>query len=90
MSESGTLTPAILTALREAGALATKIHRGPLQPMMLDVVGHYHGRYFEIEIKVPGETATSLQRARIKEIERTGGIAAVVHSAAEALAVIGT
>lgn len=38
------------------------------------------GRFFSIEVKVPGKQPTPLQIQFMKEVERNGGLAFVAHS----------
>lgn len=43
-----------------------------------DIHGHYRGRFFTIETKVPGKDPTPLQTHQIKAINTTGAVAFVV------------
>lgn len=43
-----------------------------------DFVGHFRGRLFTIETKVPGKDPTPLQAHQIKAINTTGAVAFVV------------
>jgi len=59
------------------------------QDGMLDLYGMTKtGRYFEIEVKMPGEKPTIDQKQRIEKIQRYGGIAGWATSIDEALEVI--
>ena len=49
-----------------------------------DIVGCYKGRYFEMEVKVPGTTSRPLQVAKGKECITAGGFWFEVHSLDEA------
>lgn len=62
--------------------LATKVHGGQYQSLMLDVACCYGGKYMELEVKVPGRenTLTKRQEHRIKKVKEAGGISAVVTS----------
>lgn len=53
-----------------------------------DLVGVVHGRFFGLEVKMPGEKATPVQQARLNAIARAGGIAAVVYSPEEAVRIL--
>lgn len=45
-----------------------------------DFIGHYKGRFFAIETKVPGKNPTALQQHQITAINKTGGLALVVRT----------
>jgi hypothetical protein len=55
-----------------------------------DVIGYslIGARFIGLEVKLPGEKATSIQETWISEIAKAGGIAAVVWSVDDALAAI--
>ena len=58
-----------------------KVHGGPMQlPGVPDIVGCYRGKFFAIEIKVPGKQPTPIQYRRIKEIGAAKGITGYVTS----------
>lgn len=60
----------------EYGAFVFKVHGGPFQRAGLpDVLACVKGLYVAIEVKVPGETPTDLQKITIKDIKKAGGIA---------------
>ena len=64
-----------------------KVHGGPMQKKgLLDLEGCYCSYYFAIEVKAPGARrgATELQKKRIREIRKAGGIAFVTSSPKEA------
>lgn len=70
--------------LKSQGAFVYKSHGSPLQTKGLpDLIVCYHGQFYGIEVKRPGEDATKLQKYVLNEIEQAGGIAAVVHSVEE-------
>ena len=52
----------------------------------LEVV--YRGRFYGLEVKVEGNYPTPIQVWRMEKITNAGGIAAVVHNAEEAKAVL--
>lgn len=54
-----------------------------------DILGCIRGRHFGIEVKVPGEESTDLQKFVQQEIRDAGGIAGEAHSVTEALALLG-
>jgi hypothetical protein len=53
-----------------------------------DLTGCYQGRHFELEVKAPGGRLTRLQQTRLTEWRAAGAITGVVHSVAEALALL--
>lgn len=54
-----------------------------------DILGMLKGgRLFAFEVKRPGERATTVQHSFLDQVNRDGGLAAVVHSVDEARAVI--
>lgn len=81
---------AILAALRKRGGFWNKTHGNPLVTRGLpDIIGCYRGRYIALEVKrSPDESPTKLQAYRISEITRAGGVARVISSVEEALALL--
>lgn len=80
---------AIARRLRECGMFVFKVHGGPEQIAGIpDLIVCCDGRFVGLEVKRPGEHATSLQLFTIREIQAAGGTAAVVHAVEEALDVI--
>lgn len=53
-----------------------------------DLYGVYRGRHFEMEVKRPGEKPTDRQAQRLVSWRAAGAIAGVVHSLAEAQALL--
>lgn len=53
-----------------------------------DIIGCYKGQFCALEVKLPGEGPTRLQRHTLEEIARAGGIAVAVTSVEEALDLI--
>lgn len=53
-----------------------------------DLYGSYKGRAFAIEVKRPGEKATPLQEARLRDWAAAGAITGTVHSAGEFFALL--
>ncbi|MCX6145715.1 MAG: VRR-NUC domain-containing protein [Candidatus Kapabacteria bacterium] len=45
-----------------------------------DVICCINGKFVALEIKLPGKNATELQKYKISEIQKAGGIASVVTS----------
>jgi hypothetical protein len=53
-----------------------------------DIRGLWRGRYFELEVKKPGQAQSEAQIKRQKVITDAGGTYAVVHNPSEAFAVV--
>lgn len=83
MSEA-TIVAAILRRLRALGCEAVKIHGGPYQPALVDVVACYRSTMCLIEVKQPGEALTPRQRATLDAWHRAGARVGVSTSADEA------
>lgn len=85
----GRLSRRILQALRARGAFAFKVHGGPTMMAGLpDIVGVYRGYSIWLEVKMPGEEPTPIQRQRIQQIRKAGGDAFVVYSVEDAVRVL--
>lgn len=85
------LTRSIQDALKANGGSAIfqwKARGDPRQHKGIpDICGVYRGRFFGLEVKLPGRenTVTKNQAEVLKRIDRAGGIAAVVTTRREAL-----
>src|SRR5215472_13337722 len=69
--------------LESRGARVFKIHGGdnPFQEVgILDLVVCYQGQFLGLEVKMPGNKPSPIQKAIIKQIRASGGIAGVVRS----------
>jgi len=91
MQPEARIAAAIISSLRALGprCWCFKVHGGPMQAAGIpDIVGVLGGRFFAIEVKVPGNRATRLQSLTLSRIEAAGGIAGVATSVDEALALI--
>jgi hypothetical protein len=53
-----------------------------------DIIVCWRGRYIGLETKLPGGRTSAVQDLRHHQIREAGGVAVVVHSVAEALAVL--
>jgi len=73
----GELARAIIQALSaRVGGFWCKIHGGPFQKAGLpDIVGCVDGKFFGIEVKMPGKMPTVLQFIVLDEICNSGGCA---------------
>lgn len=87
MSEAR-IVAAALKQLRALGAVAVKVHGGPYQPALNDVVGCYRGRAFLLEGKQPGGVMTPRQAQTARQWAAAGAIVGVFTSAAEAVALV--
>ena len=76
----------IIVALRARGVYVCKVSAGDVGTPDLIVI--YKGRGAGLEVKQPGNYPTKIQRHRMEQITAAGGIARVVRSVAEALAVL--
>lgn len=74
--------------LRALGAVVAKIHAGPMQPDLNDLVGCYRGRAFMLEAKAPGEQMTPRQRVRAQQWAAAGAITGMFTSADEAVVLV--
>lgn len=80
----------IVKALRSRGGYWQITHGSPVvtrgQP---DIIGSYKGRYIAFEVKRDASgKPTALQVQRMEEIRRAGGIARLIYSVEQALALI--
>src|SRR5215831_832083 len=69
--------------LESRGARVFKIHGGdnPFQEAGIpDLIVCYQGQFIGLEVKIPGNKPSPIQRTIIKQIKASGGIAAVVYS----------
>jgi VRR-NUC domain len=68
--------------LEEQGARPFKIHGDDSyqEAGIPDLLVCYRGRFIGLEVKQPGGVASPLQKKVLHEIERSGGIAAIVDS----------
>lgn len=80
------LSQKVLSRFRAEGGRWDKIHGGPYQAAgIVDIIGCWKGRYIAIELKMPGEVPTDLQKLFLNEVHDSGGIAGVAYSVKEAL-----
>jgi hypothetical protein len=88
MRES-TIVDAIKREFDRRKAWTLKVHGSPLQAIGVpDIVGCADGRFFGLEVKVPGSDATKIQSWCLIQIMKAGGIAKVVHSVDEAVTAV--
>ena len=53
-----------------------------------DIVGCFNGKFIAIEVKVPGNKPTEIQKHTIEKIRMAGGITGVAHSKEEAVDIV--
>lgn len=85
------LSKRIIRELRAYGAWAVKTHGDPRQSRGLpDIIACYEGLFVGFEVKLPGKerTVTPLQAHTLEQITLAGGVAHVVTSPSEALAIL--
>lgn len=104
MTREGALMRRIMLALSEAGAITWRnnvgyatypngvvVKYGVCNPGGSDLVGIAPGgRFLAIEVKVPGAQPTAEQQRFIDAVKAAGGVAGVVRSIEDALALLGT
>jgi len=80
----------IRRGLKEAfGGHYYKIWGGPYQQAGIpDIIGCVEGRFVGLEVKQPGEEPSELQKIELENIRNAGGIAGVVTSVDEAIALV--
>lgn len=79
----------IQKACKARGAFAFKIHGGPTMMVGLpDQIMCYRGTFIGMEVKMPGNKPTAIQLRRIEEIQTAGGVAGVVRSVSDAMALL--
>lgn len=79
----------ILRLYKKRGAWAVKIHGGPMQARVVDILACYRGVFIAIEAKDGyGKEATARQLETLRQISNAQGMVVVAHDAQEALDVI--
>lgn len=79
---------AILDAYRQRGAFAEKIHGGPQQPRLVDIVACYEGVFIALEVKAGNGKPTPYQANVLSDVSSAGGVAEVVWSVDDATAIL--
>lgn len=83
------LSRRIAASFRARGGFIFKVHGGPTMMNGLpDLIGSYRGVFVGLETKLGGNTASPVQRLRIAQIRKSGGIAYVVRSVKQAMTVL--
>ena len=74
---------------RYPGIWLFKTHGSEYQPAGLpDLIGCLHGRFFGLEVKEPDEPPSAIQEEEIADIIAAGGIAGVIETFEEAVALL--
>jgi hypothetical protein len=77
----GKLHTKIQARIKQAGGFVVKIHASEDSFMRVglpDLLCCYRGRFVGLEVKMPGNTPTPVQKAVLQEIVSAGGYASVV------------
>lgn len=75
--------------IRKHGGFVFKVHGGPMMMTGLpDLIVCWHGLFIGLEVKMPGNDASTIQRLRGQQIREAGGRAYIVRSVQEALDVL--
>lgn len=86
MPKEKPLTNLILDEYRKRGAFAEKIHGGPTQPRLVDVIACYKGYFIALEVKIGHNyVPTPYQLHIIEDVVNAGGLGSVVYSLNEAV-----
>ena len=82
------LVNAILTEYRKRGAFAEKIHGGPSQPRLVDIIACYHGYFIALECKTGTGKLTPSQAHVLRDVDRAGGIAETAWTLEDAMGIL--
>ena len=86
--EEKKLVNKILDAYRKRGAFAEKIHGGPQQPRLVDIIACYHGYFIALECKAGKGKLTAYQAHVLQDVDRAGGIAETIWTLESALEIL--
>lgn len=82
----GKLSRKIQKEMKKRGAWVFKVHGSEYQPAGIpDIIGVYRGQFIGVESKMPGNKPTDIQRFRMAQIDKAGGICVVAYTVDEAL-----
>lgn len=80
------LSQKVLSRLRVEGGRWVKNHGGPYtEAGVADITGCWKGRFIAIELKMPGEEPSELQKMFLDDIYYSNGRAGIAYSVQEAL-----
>lgn len=86
MQPEARLGHAIRRTLEAEGAFVFKVHgSGMMQAGLPDLIGCYRGRFFGVEVKMPGNKPSKIQRHIMRKIADAGGRVCVAYSVQDAL-----
>lgn len=89
MPTENAIKAAVVQRLKAEGAYVFKVHGSAMvEAGTPDLLVCYAGRFVGMELKQKGSYPTRIQRARMRQIEEAGGVAGVVRSAGDALALL--
>lgn len=70
---------AVLATANNTGWFYMPVSNGMGVHGIPDFIGHYKGRFFAVETKVPGKDPTTLQEIQLQALYITGALDGVVH-----------
>jgi hypothetical protein len=80
------LSQKVLSRLHAEGGRWVKNHGGPFTEVgVSDITGCWQGRYVALELKMPGEEPTELQKLFLDDVYYAGGFCGVAYSVQDAL-----
>ncbi len=88
MTSELSIRTAIVRAFKERGCWVL-VTRGVSTVGCPDLLVCYEGRFFALEVKQPRRYATRIQLKVLLDIDAAGGVAVVVRSVDDALALLG-
>lgn len=89
MKPENRIVCSILTALRKRGIYARRIHGSAFQiPGFPDILCIIEGRFLGLEVKTETGQLSKIQVHEIDLIRKAGGVAGVVRSVSEAMAIV--
>lgn len=79
------LSRKVLLQLKAEGGRWVKNHGGPYTEVgVADITGCWGGRYIAIELKMPGEEPSELQKRFLDDVYYSGGRAGIAYTVQEA------
>ena len=70
----------IMRYLKSVGAYAENIPGNELMSGVPDIIGCYQGIFLGLEVKMPSDTPSPLQKVKLRDIQKSGGIGEVIYS----------
>lgn len=85
MQPEARLGHTIRRALEAEGAFVFKVHgSGMMMAGLPDLIGCYRGRFFGVEVKMPGNKPSKIQLHVMRKIKEAGGRVCVAYSVQDA------